>query len=196
MLGIACCHIGPVEDGERVLRPLREFGPPAQDTVGPTAYTALQTGLDDLFARGRRFYWKSQLLREIADGAIEALLGQAAVIPAPPTVIVLQQIGGAVARVGAGETAYAHRDAAYDCVPIAVWDDPAEDGRNLAWGRGVFEALRPFATGGVYVNNLGEEGEERVRAAYGANHARLARLKAKFDPGNFFRLNQNIRPAP
>lgn len=195
MLGIACSYLGPLDEGERVLRPLREFGPPAQDQVGPVAYTALQTSLDELFARGRRFYWKSHLLREISDRAIEALLEQSTRIPAAPTVIVLQHIGGAVSRIGVGETAYAHRNAAYDCIPIAIWDNPADDARNIAWGRGFFEALRPFATGGVYVNNLGEEGDERVRAAYGTNHARLAQVKARYDPSNLFRLNQNVWPA-
>ncbi|MBL6458767.1 FAD-binding oxidoreductase [Belnapia sp. T6] len=195
MLGISCCYLGPVEEGERVLRPLREFGPPAQDLVGPVAYTALQTGLDDLFARGRRFYWKSHYLHGISDAAVEAMLARFAEVPGPPTLVVLQQVGGAISRVDPATTAYGNRDAAYDCVPIAIWDDPTEDERNIAWTRGFAEAVRPFATGGVYVNNLGEEGEERVRAAYGSNYVRLARLKAEYDPTNLFRLNQNVRPA-
>ena len=111
------------------------------------------------------------------------------------SVLGLQQAGGAIARVPTDATAYANRGAAFDCIPIAIWEDPARDAANVAWSRAVWEAMRPFSTGGVYVNNLGEEGEERIRAAYGANYARLAALKAKYDPTNLFRLNQNIRPA-
>ncbi|HJU17138.1 MAG TPA: BBE domain-containing protein [Stellaceae bacterium] len=107
----------------------------------------------------------------------------------------LQQVGGAIARVDGKATAYGNQEAARDCFPAAIWEDPAEDGRHIAWARAFREAVRPFATGGVYANNLGEEGEERVRAACGANYARLAALKAKYDPHNMFRLNQNIRPA-
>lgn len=93
------------------------------------------------------------------------------------------------------ERSDAHRDAAWDCIPIAIWEDPAADARNIAWARSLWEAMRPFATGGVYLNNLGEEGEERIRAAFGANYARLAALKATYDPTNPFRANQNIAPS-
>ena len=106
---------------------------------------------------------------------------------------VLQQVGGAIARMAGDATAYGNRDAAYDCFPAAIWEDLAEDERHITWVRTFWEVMRPFATGGVYADNLGEEGEERVRAAYGANYARLAALRAKYDPDNLFRLNQNIR---
>jgi FAD/FMN-containing dehydrogenase len=195
MLGFAPCHIGPLEQAERELQPLRSFGPPAQDMVGPMPYVALQTSLDDLFARGRRFYWKSHFLREMPDAAIDTMVAQFARVPGPPSVIVLQQAGGETARRGAGETAYGNRDANWNFIPCAISEDPAEDARNIAWVRGVFEAMRPYATGGVYVNDLGDEGEERIRAAYGGNYDRLARVKSKYDPLNLFRLNQNIRPA-
>jgi FAD/FMN-containing dehydrogenase len=195
MLGISCCYIGPVEEGERVLRPLRSFGQPTQDTVAPTTYAALQIGVDPLFPRGRRYYWKSHYLREIGDAAVDTLLEQFARVPSPMSLLVLQAVGGAAGRVGATETAYAHRDARYDCIPAAIWEDPAADEANIAWSRGVWEAMTPFATGGVYVNSLGDEGEERIRAAYGPNYARLVALKARYDPENLFRLNQNLRPA-
>ncbi len=115
--------------------------------------------------------------------------------PSSRALAVLQQVGGAVARVAADATAYAHRDAAFDCFAIAIWDDPAEDAANLRWARDFWTALTPFATGGVYANNLGEEGAARVHAAYGANFPRLAALKRTFDPANVFRRNQNIPPA-
>jgi FAD/FMN-containing dehydrogenase len=195
VLAFSPCHIGPLEEAERDLAPLRAFGPPAQDMVQPMPYTALQTGLDDLFARGLRFYWKSHFLRRIEDGAIEAMVEAFARVPGPPSVIVLQQVGGAVARRAPDATAYAQRDAQWNFIPCAIWQDPAEDARNIAWVRALFEAMAPYATGGVYVNDLGEEGDDRIRAAYGANYARLARVKARYDPGNLFRMNQNVRPA-
>ena len=177
------------------MRPLRGFGPPLQDLITPTAYTALQSSADPLFVRGRRYYWKAQFLRQISDAAIDALVDGYAGATSPRSLAVLQQVGGAIARVAGDATAYGNRDAAYDCFPAAIWEDPAEDERHIAWARAFWEAMRPFATGGVYANNLGEEGDERVRSAYGANYARLAALKAKYDPANLFRLNQNIRPA-
>ena len=194
-LAISACYAGPVAEGERVLRPLREFGPPAQDLIAPVAYTALQASADPLFKRGRRYYWKAQFLAEISDAAIDTLLDRFAEVPSAMSLAVLQQAGGAIARVGDGDTAYGNRSAAYDCFPVSVWEDPAEDERNIAWARGFWDVMRPFSTGGVYVNNLGEEGEERVRAAYGANHGRLVALKNRYDPTNLFRLNQNITPT-
>jgi FAD/FMN-containing dehydrogenase len=193
---VSACYAGPVEEGERVLRRLRREGPPpAQDLVAPVAYVALQSSGDAIFPRGRRYYWKSHFMREVNDAAIEVMMALFARVPSPMSVAALQQVGGMIARVPADATAYAHRDAAYDCIPISIWEDPAQDAANLAWGREFWEAMRPFSTGGVYVNNLGEEGEERVRAAYGANYARLAALKARYDPSNLFRLNQNVRPV-
>lgn len=187
---------GSLEFAENALRPLREAGPkPAADTVGPIAYADLQASADPLFPHGRRYYWKSHFLHTLPHAAIDTLLAEFARVPSPMSVLGLQLAGGAVGRVPADAAAYAHRDARFDCIPIAIREHPADDARNIAWSRGVWEAMRPFATGGVYVNNLGEEGDERVRAAYGANYARLAALKAIYDPANVFRLNQNIRPA-
>jgi FAD/FMN-containing dehydrogenase len=108
---------------------------------------------------------------------------------------VLQHVGGAIARVPVSDTPYANRDALYDCFPISIWDNPEEDALRIRWARELWDAMRPFSTGGVYANNLGEEGTERVEAAYGENYPRLLALKNKYDPTNFFRLNQNIEPA-
>jgi hypothetical protein len=156
---------------------------------------ALQASADGLFPRGRRYYWKSHFLPGLEAGGIDVLLDCFARVPSPMSVVGLQQAGGAIARVPAAATAYANREAVFDCIAISIWEDPAQDAANIAWSRGIWEAMTPFATGGVYVNNLGDDGEEQIHAAYGANHARLAALKAKYDPENLFRLNQNIRPA-
>lgn len=196
VFAVSACYSGPIAEGEQALRPLREMTPrPMQDAVGPVAYTALQCAADGMFLRGRRYYWKSHYLNDLPDAAIDVLMARFAEVPSPLSKLGLQQVGGAIARVPADATAYANRDAAWDCIPIAAWEDPTADARNIAWAHGIWEAMRPFATGGVYLNNLGEEGEERIRAAFGANYARLAALKAKYDPTNLFRANQNVAPA-
>ena len=194
VLAIAACYIGPVDEGERVLRPLRQFGSPLADQITPTPYTLLQISVDSTLPRGRRYYWKAHLLKQLDDPVIDILIDGFAKVPSPMTILVLQLLGGAVARVDQTATAYANRDALWDCIPICAWDDQAEDERNIAWGRGIWESLRPHARA-VYVNNLGDEGEDRVRAAFGPNYDRLTALKFRYDPTNFFRLNQNIRPV-
>jgi FAD/FMN-containing dehydrogenase len=155
----------------------------------------LQASADPLFVRGRRYYWKANFLQQISDAAIDALIEAFATAASPLSLAVLQQMGGAISRVASDATAFAHRDAAYDCFPVAVWEDAVEDAGHIAWARTFWDKLRPFGTGGVYANNLGDEGDDRVRAAYGVNYSRLAALKAKYDPDNLFRLNQNIRPT-
>jgi FAD/FMN-containing dehydrogenase len=196
LFAASCFCAGTIARGEAALRPLREGAVrPAQDLVAPIAYTELQGSADGFFPRTRRYYWKSHFLPGLTEPAVNTLLERFAQVPSPMSVIGLQQAGGAIARVPVDATAYVNRDAAFDCIPIAIWEDPAQDAANIAWSRSVWEALRPFSTGGVYVNNLGDEGEERIRAAYGRNLEKLAALKATYDPDNLFRLNQNIRPA-
>jgi len=192
---ISACYVGPPEEGEPVIAPLMKFGSPVESRLQPIPYLRIQSAGDSLFPRGRRYYWKAQFLREISGGAIEALLDAYAKAPNHSSLLVFQQVGGAIARVPASHSPYANRDAALDCFPIAIWDNPADDEANMRWARDLWNAVRPFSTGGVYANNLGDEGDERVRDAYGANYARLAAIKKQYDPTNFFRLNQNIRPA-
>jgi FAD/FMN-containing dehydrogenase len=194
LFSISACYAGPIEEGERAIRPLREYGTPVAKRFGPVSYLQIQSAGDSIFPRGRRYYWKAQFLRELADAAIDTLLAAYATAPSE-SLLVLQHVGGAIARVQTADTPYANRDALYDCFPVAIWDDPADDEKHIRWARDLWDAMRPFSTGGVYANNLGEEGTERVRAAFGANYARLAAAKNKYDPTNFFRLNQNIGPA-
>ena len=190
--------MGPLDDGERTLaralKSLRSKVEPLDEQTSVVPYLAVQSAGDSVFPRGRRYYWKAQFLRDISDGVIDAVLDAYAKAPSSASLAVFQQVGGAIARVPVAETAYAQRHACYDCFPVAIWDDPAGDAANIAWARDFWTAVRPFSTGGVYVNNLGDEGEDQIRAAYGENFERLARLKQKYDPTNVFQLNQNIRP--
>ena len=191
---VSACYVGPIAEGERVIKPLREYGTPAEDRIAPIPYVQLQSAGDANFPRGRRYYWKAQFMREISDQAIDTLLAAYATAPSG-SLLVLQQVGGAIGRVPIAETPYANRDALYDCFPISIWDEPADDEIHIRWARDLWTAMRPFSTGGVYANNLGDEGMDRVQAAYGENYARLVALKNKYDPTNFLRLNQNIRPV-
>jgi FAD/FMN-containing dehydrogenase len=191
---MSACYAGPLDEGERVARPLRDYGAPVEDRIGPIPYLQLQSAGDSNFPRGRRYYWKAQFMREISDQAIDTLLAAYETSPSG-SLLVLQQVGGAIARVPIAETPYANRDALYDCFPISIWDDPADDEAHIRWARDLWDAMRPFSTGGVYANNLGEEGADRVQAAYGENYPRLVAVKNKYDPNNFFSLNQNIRPT-
>lgn len=191
---ISACYIGPIDEGERIVQPLRAYGAPIQDQIAPRPYVEIQSAGDAIFPRGRRYYWKAQFLRELSEAAIETLLRAYASAP-PESLLVLQHVGGAIARVPVNATPYVNRDALYDCFPIAIWDDPAEDITRSRWVRELWNAMRPFSTGGVYANNLGDEGTDRIQAAYGENYARLLALKNTYDPTNFFRLNQNIAPT-
>lgn len=193
---VSACYIGPLALGERVIGQLREYGTPVESRFGPVPYLQIQTASDGIFPRGRRYYWKAQFLGELTDTAIDTMLSVYANAPSVSSLLVLQQVGGAIARISKSETPYVNRDALYDCFPISIWDDPADDDLNIRWARDVWDAVKPFSTGGVYANNLGEEGEDRVRSAYGENYPRLMELKKRYDPTNFFRLNQNVRPAP
>lgn len=192
---ISGCYVGSHHDGEHALSPIIKFGCPVETRLAAVPYLEIQSGGDALFPRGRRYYWKAQFLREISAGAIDALLDAYARAPNTSSLLVFQHVGGAIARVPVSDSPYANRDAAFDCFPIAIWDVPADDDANMHWARELWSAVRPYSTGGVYANNLGDEGEDRVRDAYGENYARLVALKNKYDPTNFFRLNQNIKPT-
>jgi FAD/FMN-containing dehydrogenase len=192
---ISACYVGDHTAGKDILAPLLKFGSPIDSSLAAHPYVQIQSAGDSLFPRGRRYYWKAQFLHEISDGAIDALLEIYPKAPTPSARLIFQQVGGAIARIPSSESPYTNRDALYDCFPLAIWDYPADDQANIRWARELWSAVSPYSTGGVYANNLGDEGEDRVRAAYGENYTRLVALKNKYDPTNFFRLNQNIRPT-
>jgi FAD/FMN-containing dehydrogenase len=195
VVAIAVCYDGPLDEGERLLAPVRQFGPPLEDQIRPMAYTELQSMLDAAYPAGHQYYFKAHFLREIRDDAIDILIDHFARVPSPLSMLFFQQTGGAMQR---GHTAYAHRDALYNLLLLAQWRDPGESERHIRWIRELWQAVRPYATGGVYVNDIGQEADEgadQIRAAYGANYQRLAALKQQYDPTNLFRHNQNIKSA-
>jgi FAD/FMN-containing dehydrogenase len=196
VVGIAACYAGPVEQGERLMRPVKAFGAPVVDLIVPKPFAKHQAMLDSANPSGRHYYWKSEYLSGISDAAIETAIGYASRLSSPLTAILIFQLGGAISRVGAQATAASHRDAAFVLNIQSSWLEPRENDRHVRWTREFWRAMQPFSTGGVYSNFLSaDEGEERVRAAYGANYERLVALKNKYDPTNLFRVNQNIRPT-
>jgi hypothetical protein len=195
MAGIVVVYNGPLEEGERVVRPVREFGQPLADHIGPMPYTAVQTMFDPLAPTGRNYYIKAPWLKEIGDGAVEAIVNRFAEVPSPFTIVFLQQKSGAMARGPHDRTAFGHRDDLYSGVIISGWDDPSQAEANISWTRQLGQELESFGSSGEYVNELGpNDPEERIRAAFGANYERLMLLKQKYDPENLFRHTQNIRP--
>jgi FAD/FMN-containing dehydrogenase len=195
MLSVTFCWCGPVDDGERTLRSLRAVGPPLADTIGVLPYVDLQSTPDPGFPRGRQHYWKAGFLPRLTEGAVTVLLEHLPQMPSAISGIGAQYMHGAAGRVPSTATAFAHRGDQYDLLILSQWTDPHDTERNVAWTRAVFEALRPHLQDAVYVNNLGSEGPDRVRAAYGDNHPRLTEIKQAYDPTNVFRLNHNIEPA-
>lgn len=196
VIALVTCYAGELAEGERAVEPLRRFGAPVVDTIGPVPYTAVQGIISEGRPAGRRNYWKSTLLREIPEGVIEALVDFAGQVPSPFTAIAIADSHGAYTRVAPDATAYAHRDLPFDLVILSSWTDPADTERNVTWTRGLYQAVRPFAPAGVYVNDLDrDETQDRVRDAYGTNYERLVALKARYDPTNFFRMNHNVRPG-
>jgi hypothetical protein len=164
------------------------------DLVKPMSYVELQGIFDAGFPPQRLHYWKAGILRAITSEAIEVLVDYATRMPSAMSGIGLQQVHGAASRVSPSETAFPHRFEFWDVPILSQWADPAESEKNIGWARDAWAALEPFSEQGVYVNNLGVEGEDRVRSAYGESYGRLVALKDAYDPTNFFRLNQNIQP--
>jgi FAD/FMN-containing dehydrogenase len=195
IVALITCYAGDLERGAEVLRPLREYGPPLADTIAAVPYPQHQQMLDEGFPAGLQVYWRSHFLKTLNDEAIDSMVQHFGGITSPLSAIVIEQFGGAVGRVGAADTAFPHRSADYNVAIFSRWSDPTGADAHIAWNRQVHDALKPHANG-VYVNYLGEEGADRVREAYGPElYERLAKLKRTWDPTNFFRLNQNIRPA-
>jgi FAD/FMN-containing dehydrogenase len=194
--GLIVCWCGDPAAGERALQPLRSFGPPLLDAVQPLPFPAMQRLLDDAFPEGTYNYWKSTFVTALSDAAIDLIVAHADRAQSPLTATVIEYYAGAANRVGDGDTAFAQRRAEYDVGIMAQWTDPAEAETHTAWARAFSDALKPHSSNAWLLNFVGEESPDTIRAAFGRNYARLADLKKKYDPTNFFSLNQNVKPAP
>ncbi|MDP8921436.1 MAG: FAD-binding oxidoreductase [Chloroflexota bacterium] len=195
VVAVAVCYCGDLEAGERTVRPLRTFGHPLEDGIQAMPYCTLQSAGDAGFPPDRQHYWRSGWLTDLSEDAIDVILRFAAAKPSPATPVGLQQLHGAASRVDPTATAFPHRAQQYELLILSQWADSAESAKNVEWTRAFFDAMQPFLGRGVYVNDLGEEGEDRVRAAYGTNYERLVAVKNKYDPTNLFRANHNIKPT-
>jgi FAD/FMN-containing dehydrogenase len=191
----AFMHGGDIEAGRSLIEPVRHFGDAHGEHIGPMPYVAWQQAFDPLLTPGARNYWKSHNFAELSDGTVDTVIEYAGKLPSPQCEIFIAQLGGAANRVAADTTAYAHRDVKFVMNVHGRWDEPIQDQECISWSRDFFEAAKPYAMGGRYVNFMTEEETDRVGAAYGPNFDRLAQVKQKYDPRNLLHLNQNIKPA-
>jgi Berberine and berberine like len=196
LVGVVVVYAGAVEDGQRVLEPLRKFGPPVADLVQPMMYTEVQSMLDQAVPMGDRYYWKSNFLNELSPGLARVLTDGANAMASPQSMILVFEIKGKIQQVPKEAMAFEHRDANFEMSIIAHWTDTQQDQANMRWARDVWTAAQPFVSDAVYSNHMtADEPQKRIESAYGAEkYKKLARLKKKYDPENFFKLNHNITP--
>ena len=193
--GIAVCYPGDLDEGARLVAPIKTFGTPVMDVIGPMPYLAQQAMLEQAMPPNLLNYWKAEFLKEVSPDVIAVAVDAFSRVPSPISSVLFFPIRGAASRVAPDATAFPHRRG-YHMGIYSLWNDPAVNAPNIAWVRETWERIRPFAAGGVYVNELGEdEGVDRVALAYGNNLSRLAKIKATYDPTNLFCLNANIAPA-
>jgi FAD/FMN-containing dehydrogenase len=193
---IAACHCGALRDGEAAVRPIKDFGTPVTGMVGPMTYCDVNAMLDAGYPKGALNYWKSHFLPDLTDAAIDTIVDAFERCPSPMSEIMLERFHGAVTRVGTGDTAFPLRAAGYNLLVLSQWMSPADSEPCIAWARETYAAMQPFVGVGRYVNYLDhDEAGDAVTAAYGLNYRRLQALKARYDPSNFFHMNQNIRPV-
>lgn len=188
------CWAGPIAEGEKALKPLRDVAPVVAEHVGAMPYPVLNSAFDALLPPGLQHYWKANFVRELTDQAIEAHLEHGPKVPVVNSTVHIYPINGACHGVGAGETAFGHRDATFATVIAGMWPDPAHNEKNIRWVRDYYQATAPHSEQGGYINFAAADDADRVAANYGANYDRLVEIKRKYDPDNLFRMNQNIRP--
>jgi FAD/FMN-containing dehydrogenase len=193
---LALCHAGTPEDAEAEIAPIRAFGSPVMEMLGPMPFPAISAMLDAGYPRGALNYWKSSFVSELSDSLIDEAVTRFAATPSTMNAILIEHYHGAVTRVGATDTAVPHRTAGYNLLMPSVWLDPADTEANIAWTRETYDAFRPSFADGRWLNYLGDDEQiDAVRAAYGPNYERLSQIKRTYDPDNVFHLNQNIEPA-
>jgi len=197
LAAIVAAHFGSPEDAAASMQPLKAFGPPVTDAIGPTSYAALSTMLDPSFPKGARNYWKSHFLDRLTDDAIDTLVAQFAECPSPMSQVLLEHFHGAATRVTPTDTAYALRQPGYNMLALSQWMNPADDDPGIAWAKETYAAMQPHVGRSRYLNYLNHDdtGESVLAAAYGPNLSRLRQIKATYDPANVFHLNVNIPPA-
>jgi len=189
-------HFGDLAAGEKAMKPVKAFGPPVMDAVGPIPYNTLNSMLDAGYPTGALNYWKSSFLSELSDAAIDTLVACFAKCPTPMGAILIEHFHGEACRVPVDATAFPHRGIGYNMAILSEWMDPATTKACTAWARETYDAMKPFRSTARYVNYMGDdEAPDQVAAAYGLNYPRLQKIKAKYDPGNVFHLNQNILPS-
>jgi FAD/FMN-containing dehydrogenase len=189
-----CCTAKP-DEAEKATKPMRSVGKPVLDHVGQAPFPAVQSLFDGLYPPGHQWYWRADFFKEISDAAVKIHAEHGAKLPTMHSTMHLYAIDGAAHRVGNNDTAFSYRDANWAGVIVGVDPDPANRDKITKWSRDYFDAIHPYSSGGAYVNFLMEEGQERVKASFRDNYNRLATIKKKYDPTNFFRVNQNIIPA-
>jgi FAD/FMN-containing dehydrogenase len=194
VIGVVCCYAGPVEEAEAAYQPLLDFGP-AMKMVQPMPYTAVQQLLDPANQKGALNYWTADFYDELPDEAVDAFVEKASQPVSPLSQMIVIPGGGAIARVDEDAMAFGHRAAGWNIHYLSMWADPADTEANIAYTRDIASTMKPWSTGGAYLNFLGDEGQARIEAAFGSKYQRLRDLKKKWDPTNLFRLNQNIPPA-
>lgn len=195
MCGIVWCYTGPLDKAEQRFQPIRSFLPPALDLVGPIPHPALQRMFDALYPPGLQWYWKADFVNQLSDDAVKLHVKFASELPTAHSTMHMYPINGAAHRVGKDDTAWSYRDATWAMVMVGVDPNPAKKDAIVSWARDYWQALHPYSAGGAYVNFMMDEGEEGVQATYRGHYERLAAIKAKYDPGNVFRVNQNIAPS-
>jgi len=195
MCGVVWCYSGDLAKAEKVFEPIRNFKKPALDFVGPIPVPALNSMFDGLMPPGLNWYWKADFVNELNDKAIAAHLKHGPQMPTLLSTMHLYPINGAASRIGNKDTPWNYRNATWAMVIAGIDPDPANNDKISRWAKDYWEALHPYSAGGAYVNFMMEEGEDRIKATYGDNYERLTNIKAKYDPDNLFRVNQNIKPA-
>src|SRR6266576_2530971 len=196
MCGVVWAYAGPQEKAEQTFKPIRAFKKPALDFVGPIPHPALQSMFDALYPPGLQWYWRADFVNELSDDAIAQHVPFGEALPTMHSTMHMYPIDGAASRVGKTDTAWNYRDAKWAQVIVGVDPDPANKDKIVAWTKSYYDAVHPYSAGGAYVNFLmGDEGEERVKKTYAGNYERLVSIKDKYDPDNFFRVNQNIKPS-
>ena len=188
-------YAGDMAEGKEALQPMLEFGDPVVQSFEQMPYTAYQQISDELYPKGHRYYWKSNNFDGLPDGLIDRLVAHTEAPPTPFSHIFMEHLGGEISRVDPEETAYLHRDPLFAITVSPVWTDPSDDEEMIEWARAVYRDLEEYASDGVYVNVLSDEGDERVREAYGEHFDRLREIKNEWDPENLFSVNQNIEPT-